>query len=73
MSDYYQQQVTLYMMRRAKRHADDASTDGVHTPTAEGSTNGGWLARLGRLFVRRSTQSSVTPPMPRPSGEIETA
>lgn len=73
MSDYYQQQVTLYMIRRTKRRAGDASTDGNHIAPAEGSANRGWLARLGTLFLRRRKQSPVAQPMPRPSGEIETA
>lgn len=73
MSDYYQQQVTLYMMRRAKRQADDqimAATD--ESPEAS-SHIGGWLARLGSLLPNAPAQRSVSRPIPGPSGKVESA
>ena len=73
MSDYYQQQVTVYMMRRAKRRAAEESTVSAGAPAGAGSVKGGLVARLGTLLPRQQTRPSVAQPVPRPTGEIEAA
>ncbi|MFW6097722.1 MAG: hypothetical protein ACOC9Z_06585 [Chloroflexota bacterium] len=70
MSDYYQQQVTLYMMRRAKRKTAEATAGDEPAPTAvDKSGNATWLARLGDLLPKQPAE----PALPRPSGKVESA
>lgn len=69
MSDYYQQQVTLYLMRRAKRKTAEATAGDEPAPTADRSGKAAWLARLGDLLAKQPTE----PALPRPSGKVESA
>lgn len=55
MSDYYQQEVTKFMMRRAARRPSD-NTD---TPVEDEPRRRGWLAGLRRLVVRSRTEPEM--------------
>lgn len=69
MSDYYQQQVTLYMMRRAKRKTAEATAGDEPAPTAHSSGMAAWLTRVGDLLAKQRTE----PALPQPSGRAEAA
>ncbi len=62
MSDYYQQEVTKYMMRRTKRKAAERSEDEARTPVADGpKQGGGWLASLHNWLADRRSGAEIEP------------
>lgn len=65
MSDYYQQQVTMYMMRRRQRRLAEASGQGAAAPAAHKPRAGQWLTRLASLFSRRRAPRYAAPDMRR--------